>query len=84
MYKHVKITRQWKSTLTLGNGIITNYNYLRKCGKKRPEKIQACTGFKLLTYAIPVQHSNQSSKKAIWELFIIKMGHSLGSNLSQK
>ena len=37
--------------------------------KERPEKkIQACTGFELLTYAIPVQRSNQQSKKTNWEL----------------
>ena len=53
--------------------------------KERPEKkIQACIGFKLLTSAIPVQRSNQQSKQANWELVIIKMGHSLGLNLSQK
>jgi len=27
--------------------------------KRKPEKIQGCTGFKSLTSAIPVQHSNQ-------------------------
>ena len=52
--------------------------------KERPrKKIQGYIGFKLLTYAIPVQRSNQLSKPASWEL-VIKMGHSLGSNVSQK
>ena len=30
--------------------------------KERPEKIQACMGFELLTSAIAVQRSNQQSK----------------------
>ena len=46
--------------------------------------LMACTGFKLLTYAIPVQRSNQLSKQANWELVIIKIDHSLGLNLLQK
>ena len=63
-----------------------NYASTLHAGAKRKawKKIQACIGFKLLTYAIPVHRSNQPSKQAIWELVIIKMGHSLGSNLSQK
>ena len=51
-------TRQRKSTLTLGNGIITNDKLLTQVGKKMPKKIQACTGFKLLTYAIPIEQEN--------------------------
>ena len=63
-----------------------NYASTLHAGAKRKawKKIQACIGFKLLTYAIPVHRSNQPSKQAIWELVIIKMGHSLSSNLSQK
>ena len=41
-------------------------------------------GFELLTSAIAVQRSNQLSKQANWELVVIKTGHSLGLNLSQK
>ena len=55
--------------------------------KERPEKkkkIQASMGFELLTSAIAVQRSNQLSKQANWELVVIKTGHSLGLNLSQK
>jgi len=63
-----------------------NYASTLLAGAKRKacKKIQACIGFKLLTYAIPVQRSYQSSEQAIWELVIIKMGHSLGLNLSAK
>ena len=63
-----------------------NYASTLHAGAKRKawKRIQACIGFKLLTSAIPVQRSNQSSKQSIWELVIIKMGHSLGSILSQK
>ena len=46
--------------------------------------LMACTGFKLLTYAIPVQRSIQLSKQANWELVIIKIDHSLALNLLQK
>ena len=53
--------------------------------KERPEKnIQASMGFELLTSAIAVQRSNQLSKQANWELVVVKTGHSLGLNLSQK
>ena len=63
-----------------------NYASTLHAGAKRKawKKIQACIEFKLLTSAIPVQRSNQQSKQANWELVIIKMGHSLGLNLSQK
>ena len=36
--------------------------------KKKPEKIQAWAGIKPMTSAIPVQHSNQLSYQANWEL----------------
>ena len=52
--------------------------------KERPEKIQACMGFELLTSAIAVQRSNKLSKQANWELVIIKIGHSPGLNLSHQ
>ena len=38
--------------------------------KRKPEEIQACTGFEPLTSVIPVQRFDQLSYPANWELVI--------------
>ena len=41
---------------------------LKQLKKKKPEKIQARMGIEPVTPSIPVQHSNQLSYQANWEL----------------
>ena len=85
MRNHVTllITHQSKGAYKDG-GHGNKVYYLCRCGKKGLKKIEACSGFELFTSAIAVQRSNKLSKQANWEPVIIKIGHSLGLNLSQK